>query len=109
VQLSEKVLENRYRIPRGIILDRLPSTGKTILAKAVAGQAGVPFISISGSEFVEMFIGVGTSRVRDSSPKQRKMHHISSLLMKLMLLDVKVEQDLQVGIMNVSKLLTRFW
>jgi cell division protease FtsH len=59
-------------IPRGVILDGPPGTGKTLLAKAVAGEAGVPFISISGSEFVEMFVGVGASRVRDIFEQARK-------------------------------------
>ena len=53
------------RIPKGVLLVGAPGTGKTLLAKAVAGEAGVPFFSISGSEFVEMFVGVGASRVRD--------------------------------------------
>ena len=53
------------RIPKGILLEGHPGTGKTLLAKAVAGEAGVPFFSISGSDFVEMFVGVGASRVRD--------------------------------------------
>ena len=54
------------RIPKGVLLVGSPGTGKTLLAKAVAGESGVPFFSISGSDFVEMFVGVGASRVRDS-------------------------------------------
>lgn len=61
----KKFLEIGARIPKGIILMGAPGTGKTLLARAVAGEAGVPFFSISGSEFVEMFVGVGASRVRD--------------------------------------------
>merc|ERR1711904_690158 len=52
------------KIPRGVIMEGPPGTGKTLLARAVAGEAGVPFISASGSEFVEMFVGVGASRIR---------------------------------------------
>lgn len=63
---------NGCRIPRGVILDGPPGTGKTLLAKAVAGEAGVPFISISASEFVEMFVGVGASRVRDIFAQAKK-------------------------------------
>lgn len=60
-----KFLDIGARIPKGVILMGSPGTGKTLLARAVAGEAGVPFFSISGSEFVEMFVGVGASRVRD--------------------------------------------
>ncbi len=68
----EAYTNNGCRIPRGVILDGPPGTGKTLLAKAVAGEAGVPFISISGSEFVEMFVGVGASRVRDIFGQAKK-------------------------------------
>ncbi|KAL3910473.1 MAG: hypothetical protein SGARI_002108 [Bacillariaceae sp.] len=68
----ESYTKNGCRIPRGVILDGPPGTGKTLLAKAVAGEAGVPFISISGSEFVEMFVGVGASRVRDIFGQAKK-------------------------------------
>jgi len=60
------------RVPKGILLVGPPGTGKTLLARAVAGQAGVPFFSISGSEFVEMFVGVGAARVRDLFEQARK-------------------------------------
>ena len=60
------------RIPKGVILTGAPGTGKTLLAKAVAGEANVPFFSISGSDFVEMFVGVGASRVRDMFEEAKK-------------------------------------
>ncbi|MCB5271010.1 MAG: ATP-dependent zinc metalloprotease FtsH [Candidatus Cloacimonetes bacterium] len=60
------------RIPRGVLLVGLPGTGKTLLAKAVSGEAGVPFFSISGSDFVEMFVGVGAARVRDLFEQAKK-------------------------------------
>jgi cell division protease FtsH len=62
------------RIPKGVLLVGPPGTGKTLLAKAVAGEAGVPFFSISGSDFVEMFVGVGASRVRDLFAEAKKNH-----------------------------------
>ena len=60
------------RIPKGVLLVGPPGTGKTLLARAVAGEAGVPFFSISGSDFVEMFVGVGASRVRDLFDQAKK-------------------------------------
>ncbi len=67
-----KFTEAGARIPKGILLEGRPGTGKTLLAKAVAGEAGVPFFSISGSDFVEMFVGVGASRVRDLFAEAKK-------------------------------------
>ena len=60
------------KIPKGVLLYGPPGTGKTLLARAVAGEAGVPFFSISGSDFVEMFVGVGASRVRDLFEQGKK-------------------------------------
>jgi cell division protease FtsH len=65
LKFPEKFIALGARIPRGVLLIGPPGTGKTLMARAVAGEAGVPFFSISGSEFVEMFVGVGASRVRD--------------------------------------------
>jgi len=69
----EKFIALGARIPKGVLLIGAPGTGKTLMAKAVSGEAGVPFFSISGSEFVEMFVGVGASRVRDLF-EQAKRH-----------------------------------
>lgn len=69
---SQKYVELGARIPKGVLLVGPPGTGKTLLAKAVAGEAGVPFFSISGSDFVEMFVGVGASRVRDLFDQAKK-------------------------------------
>jgi len=69
---SKKFLELGARIPKGVLLVGPPGTGKTLLAKAVSGEAGVPFFSISGSDFVEMFVGVGASRVRDLFEQAKK-------------------------------------
>lgn len=68
----KKYIQLGARIPKGVLLVGPPGTGKTLLAKAVAGEAGVPFFSISGSDFVEMFVGVGASRVRDLFEEAKK-------------------------------------
>ena len=65
LKTPEKFTKLGGKIPKGILLVGPPGTGKTLLARAVAGETGVPFFSISGSEFVEMFVGVGAARVRD--------------------------------------------
>ena len=67
-----KFIEVGARIPKGVLLEGPPGTGKTMLAKAIAGEAGVPFFSISGSDFVEMYVGVGASRVRDLFSEAKK-------------------------------------
>ena len=69
---GEKYLKLGAKIPKGVVLVGSPGTGKTLMAKAVAGEAGVPFFSISGSDFVEMFVGVGASRVRDLFDQAKK-------------------------------------
>ena len=69
----EKFIEMGAKIPKGVLLYGKPGTGKTLIAKAIAGEAGVPFISMSGSEFIEMFAGLGASRVRKLFEKARKM------------------------------------
>ncbi len=73
LKTPDKFVSFGAKIPRGVLLMGGPGTGKTLLARAVAGEAGVPFFHISGSEFVEMFVGVGASRVRDLFSKAKKM------------------------------------
>lgn len=68
----KKYIELGARIPKGMLMVGPPGTGKTYLSRAVAGEAGVPFFSISGSDFVEMFVGVGASRVRDLFEQAKK-------------------------------------
>jgi len=72
LKTPEKFSDLGAKVPRGALLIGPPGTGKTLLAKAVAGEAGVPFFSISASEFVEMFVGVGASRVRDLFNEAKK-------------------------------------
>ena len=72
LKYPKKFIDMGARIPKGVLLVGPPGTGKTLLAKAVAGEAGVPFFSISGSDFVEMFVGVGASRVRDLFEQAKK-------------------------------------
>lgn len=72
LKLPKKFIELGAKIPKGVLLFGPPGTGKTLLARAVAGEAGVPFFSISGSDFVEMFVGVGASRVRDLFEQAKK-------------------------------------
>ena len=72
LKMPKKFVELGARIPKGVLLVGPPGTGKTLLAKAVSGEAGVPFFSISGSDFVEMFVGVGASRVRDLFEQAKK-------------------------------------
>ena len=73
LKAPEKYAEIGARIPKGLLLVGPPGTGKTLIARAVAGEAGVPFLSVSGSDFMEMFVGVGASRVRDLFESARKM------------------------------------
>ena len=91
------------RIPQGVLMVGPPGTGKTLLAKAIAGEAKVPFFSISGSDFVEMFVGVGASRVRDMF-EQAKNRPASFLLMKSMLLVVIAVVVMVVVMMSESRL-----
>lgn len=72
LKLPKRYIEMGARIPKGVLLVGPPGTGKTLLAKAISGEAGVPFFSISGSDFVEMFVGVGASRVRDLFEQAKK-------------------------------------
>ena len=74
----QKFIQFGARIPKGVLLVGPPGTGKTLIAKAVSGEAGVPFFSIPGSEFVEMFVGVGASRVRICLIRQSGIHPASS-------------------------------
>ncbi len=91
------------KLPKGALLVGPPGTGKTLLAKAVAGEAGVPFFSLAGSDFVEMFVGVGASRVRDLFKEAQKWHHVSSLSMRSMRSERAVTADTAVAMMSASR------
>jgi hypothetical protein len=104
----KKFLDIGAQIPKGVMMMGAPGTGKTLLARAVAGEAGVPFFSISGSEFVEMFVGVGASRVRDLFRWQRRLRQQLSSLMKLMRWDECVVRVLEEGTMSVNRHSTKF-
>ena len=95
----QKFIQLGARIPKGVLLVGPPGTGKTLLAKAVSGEAGVPFFSISGSEFVEMFVGVGASRVRDLFDQAKR--HSPCI--------VFVDQVWVVRTMNANRPSTRCW
>ena len=96
------------KIPKGVLLYGPPGTGKTLLARAVAGEAKVPFYSISGSEFVEMFVGVGASRVRDLFAKQNKMLRQLFLSMRLTQLVASAALALVAEMMSASKPLINY-
>ena len=91
------------RIPKGVLLVGPPGTGKTLLARAVAGEANVPFFSISGSDFVEMFVGVGASRVRDLFEQGRRMPPASSSSTKSTPSGVTAVLVLAADTMNASR------
>ena len=98
----QKYVQIGAKLPKGALLVGPPGTGKTLLARAVAGEAKVPFFSLSGSDFVEMFVGVGASRVRDLFKTARRMHRVSFLLMRSML-SVRQEIHATVEMMSVSR------
>ena len=89
----QKYINLGARIPKGVLLVGPPVTGKTYISKATAGEAGVPFYSISGSDFVEMFVGVGASRVRDMFAEAKKNTPVLYLSMRSMRWEEKEAQD----------------
>ena len=91
------------RIPKGVLLIGPPGTGKTLLARAIAGEASVPFFSISGSDFVEMFVGVGASRVRDLFEQGKKKPRASSSSMKSTPWDAIAAQASAAATMSASR------
>lgn len=91
------------KLPKGALLVGPPGTGKTLLAKAVAGEAKVPFFSLAGSDFVEMFVGVGASRVRDLFKEAQKMAPCIILLMRSMQSVKAVTAGMAVAMMSVNR------
>ena len=102
-----KYVELGARIPKGVILVGPPGTGKTLIAKAVAGEAGVPFFSISGSDFVEMFVGVGASRVRDLFEEAKKNAPCIIFIDEIDAVARRRGTGMAAVMMNVSRHLTR--
>ncbi len=100
---SKKFLDLGARIPKGVLLVGPPGTGKTLLAKAVAGEAKVPFFSISGSDFVEMFVGVGASRVRDLFDQAKKNAPCIVFIDEIDAVGRREAQALAADTMNVNK------
>jgi cell division protease FtsH len=109
LRFPQKFFHSGARIPKGVLLLGPPGVGKTIMARAVAGEANVPFFHISGSEFVEMFVGVGASRVRDLFKKAKRQRRALSLSTKSTRSDDSGERAWAVHTMNVNKLSTKFW
>ena len=99
----KKFLDIGARIPKGVILTGAPGTGKTLLARAVAGEASVPFFHLSGSEFVEMFVGVGASRVRDLFKMAKKAAPAIIFVDEIDAIGRTRGEDLVVEMMNVSR------
>ena len=97
------------KIPTGVLLVGPPGTGKTLLAKAIAGEAKVPFFTISGSDFVEMFVGVGASRVRDMFEQAKKSSPCIIFIDEIDAVGRQRGAGLAVVTMNVSRPLTRCW
>lgn len=98
----KKFAQMGARIPKGVLLVGPPGTGKTLLARAVSGEASVPYYSISGSEFVEMFVGVGAGRVRDMFKKANKRHHVSFFIDEIDAVGTSKSTGMGGDMMNVT-------